>query len=366
MATSPNPFYGTQTDLTQPVSTLARAMVGSPADDAYMARSQASQALGRKYDLEANQLRDLEESRRRLAQSPEYQKTLAAAFGFQPGAEGALPPEIADVALQYLARGGNIENFAKANRTTQGVGGMQTRGATEGDMRIAGALLGLEPDKNTAYTVPRADAILEGDYAVRRRGQDVTASTTRRGQDITDTTNRRGQDMRSDDTRRGQDLRSDDTRRGQDVRQQTALLKPSAEAKPVKLGKNDYEIIQGELTRLAGNADLSVDQPLFDRIFENSSRLAQTTKDPRTAAAQAWREALADPSVVNERSTFLGMTVGKGKLKQKEGGAAPAAAPAKPAGNAPVIDKLPEGAKQIGTSGGKPVYELNGKRYIQD
>jgi hypothetical protein len=33
---------------------------------------------------------------------------------------------------------------------------------------------------------------------------------------------------------------------------------------------------------------------------------------------------------------------------------------------APRINKLPDGAKQIGTSGGKPVYEVNGRRFIAE
>lgn len=42
----------------------------------------------------------------------------------------------------------------------------------------------------------------------------------------------------------------------------------------------------------------------------------------------------------------------------------PVAESPKPAPS-PVISKLPAGAKQVGTSGGKPVYEVNGQRFIQ-
>lgn len=359
MATSPNPFYGTQTDLVTPTSNLARAIVGNASDDAAIARAQAGRALAEKYLVERDLLTDRRDTGRRLSADPAYQRSIAQAFGFTPGEDGSLPPVLQDLALQYLSRGGNIDEFARGNRTVQGTGMMLSPNPTEDRLRIGGALLGLEPDKNTAYTAGRADTILEGDYAVRRRGQDITAETTRRGQDISDATNRRGQDMRSEDTRRGQDIRSSDTRRGQDMR-------PTKGATEMKMTGKDYELVQNELTRLAKNANLSVNQELFDEIFSNASKLAQQSKDPKGAAMEAWRNALQDPDIVNERSTFLGMTYGKGELKRKPGQAAPAAN-SQAAGKSKTVDKLPTGAKKIGTSGGKDVYEdANGNRWIQE
>lgn len=53
--------------------------------------------------------------------------------------------------------------------------------------------------------------------------------------------------------------------------------------------------------------------------------------------------------------------------KEQRAPAAPAAAPAAPAGKKAGPAALPAGAKQIGTSGGKPVYETpDGKRFIQN
>lgn len=53
--------------------------------------------------------------------------------------------------------------------------------------------------------------------------------------------------------------------------------------------------------------------------------------------------------------------------KEQRAPAAPAAAPAAPAGKKASPAALPSGAKQIGTSGGKPVYETpDGKRFIQN
>lgn len=363
MASYNNPFYGTQTDLVTPTSNLARAMVGSAADDAAIARADASRALGAKYLIERDLLTDRRDTGRRLSADPAYQKSIAQAFGFTPGEDGSLPPILQDLALQYLSRGGNIDEFAKANRTTQGTGLILTPGATEDRLRLGGALLGLEPDKNTAYTTGRADTILEGDYAVRRRGQDVQADTTRRGQDINDVTNRRGQDIRSSDTQRGQDIRSSDTRRGQDMR-------PSKTASDMKMTSKDYETVQGELTRLAKNADVTVNQDLYDDIFSNATSLAQKSKDPKGAALQAWRNALQDPDIINERSTFLGMTYGKGELKRKPGSSAPAqsgGAPAQGSNKPATINALPKDAKFLGTSGGKKVYEdSTGKRWIEE
>lgn len=68
-----------------------------------------------------------------------------------------------------------------------------------------------------------------------------------------------------------------------------------------------------------------------------------------------------------ERKTYQSM------LAKETAGAAkdPAAPDAKPKPAAPAVAKpttlggLPPGARQIGTSGGKPVYEVNGKRFIQ-
>ncbi len=54
----------------------------------------------------------------------------------------------------------------------------------------------------------------------------------------------------------------------------------------------------------------------------------------------------------------------KGKLGEPDTGDKPAATPAQ--SNKPAISKLPPGAKQVGTSGGRPVFETpDGKRYIQ-
>lgn len=67
-----------------------------------------------------------------------------------------------------------------------------------------------------------------------------------------------------------------------------------------------------------------------------------------------------------ERKTYQSM------LAKETAGAAkePAAPDVKPKPAAPAVKPttlggLPPGAKQIGTSGGKPVYEVNGKRFIQ-
>lgn len=355
----PSPYYG-RPDLVTPMNNLARALLGSAQDDSAIARAEANRALSERYGveqrkiaqeaeikrLEAEALRNQQRRRAALASSPTVQGSLASALGIQPMSDGELPPITQDYLEEYFNRGGNIENFANASRRMQGTGLMMDPRATEDTLRRAGALLGLEPDKNTAYSYSTANDILEGDRqvirdrdtardATSRYGIEVRDKTQRRGQDIGSRDRRRGQDISSEDRRRGQDMASEDRQRGQDMRGTGS--KGGGKAPPMFTGKlrSDAEKI---LNQYMNGEQLDMD--LRADVLAEASRNYQESRNLETAVQDAIDTMLGDDNAQRvEDKSIWPWSEPKVSYKKRKDAPKRDAAPANKASTAPDMNK---------------------------
>lgn len=346
-----NPYYG-HPDFATPMNNLARALIGSAQEDADLARSRANDALAARYGVEqqklgqeaektrlqAEQLRNLQRSRDALAGNERVQSMLQRAFGIDPLSDGTPAPIMYDYAQQYFGRDGNIDQFAHANQRVQGTGLLMDPFASENDRRRGGALLGLEPDKNTAYTYGTADDINEKDRQVirdrdqardttARRGQDISSTDRRRGQDIGSADRRRGQDISSTDRRRGQDLASDDRQRGQDLRG----TGKGGGSKPAIFGGGQEKAANKILNELLGGDE--IDDDLREQIMGRASELYQDSKNIRTAVQDAFDEVTSGEDSTYEEVPWYkpgksGYRAKEGAKKPKGGSPPAAAAPA--------------------------------------
>ena len=258
--------YAMDPNLARGISNLTRALIGSAADDAALARGRASDALARKYDSETEgqgiKNRRATDLSAAIAEASDPNGVLAQSIlesqGLQLGEFGGVIQKVMPDGPQWsVPMNANQRNVSSADQLknvggltraffgdgtynpTQFAGGLQSIQNTiarnlattlaqgsDDQRRQAMTLMGKSPGQYfdsgvaqrgqdlTDATARRGQDIDSND---KRRGQDVTATTARRGQDVTATTARRGQDIDSTDKRRGQDIDSADKRRGQDI-----------------------------------------------------------------------------------------------------------------------------------------------------
>lgn len=127
--------------------------------------------------------------------------------------------------------------------------------------------------------------------------------------------------------------------------------------------------LNAQLEKVANGTD-KVLQHQFLNSMENDIRDAES----RIKATEKTKKDLFDPKDIQDANDAIKeLTEQKAMLKRSKIEFArnsgiqipdaykePSTAPSKP------LASLPPGAKQVGTSGGKPVFEVNGKRFIQN
>ena len=243
--------YAMDPNLARGISNLTRALIGSAADDAALARGRASDALARKYDAETEgqgikNRRDTDLSAA-IAQASDPSGLLAGSIleslGGQMDNGNMIQKVMPDGPQMSVPMNANQVNMTQADQL-KNLGGL-TRAffgdGTYNPTQFAGGLQGIQNTiaRNLATTLAqgsdderRQAMTLMGknpgqyfDSGVAQRGQDLTAETARRGQDIDSADKRRGQDITDTTNRRGQDLDSADKRRGQDIDDRTIRWK---------------------------------------------------------------------------------------------------------------------------------------------
>jgi len=246
--------YAMDPALMQGVSNLTRALLGSAADDASLARARASDALAGKYDAETEGLGIKNQDATNLqsavadastAEGIIAQSILASMGGQmdngnliqavpQGGPQMSVPMNANQVNVSQEDQLKGLAGLARSffgdmtYSPDQFAGGLENLQNSKARSLATTLAQGSDDQRRQAMTMMGKSPGQYFDSGVAQRGQDVTANTsitnniadnftTRRGQDVTATTNRRGQDIDSTDLRRGQDIDSTDLRRGQDI-----------------------------------------------------------------------------------------------------------------------------------------------------
>lgn len=144
-------------------------------------------------------------------------------------------------------------------------------------------------------------------------------------------------------------------------RQVTAAIAKSSGGSSGGSGRTDPTYRLALTTQLnAANKDVTELRKTLDAF--DSDMLNKTSKDPaviqkRQALTQELADAVATKQTLLEQFKTLG--------ENHSGATSTKPSSSKPAGGQSVIKSLPEGARQIGTSNGKPVYQTpDGKKFI--
>ena len=252
MVFNPN-AYNYSSDLSRIANSLGKAMFGSAADDAAIARRKYYDAQTEGQNLKNRGMSGNLDAIDAAAQGNIMRKSIANALGYDldngnliqpvlPGGDqksvpalgadqrnmdgGALMTELGNIARTVYGDG-----TSNANQLSQMLNNLGAAGASRlaesmilggSDQQAQRGALLKAPQGGQFQNPGFAAQKLRTEDATNQRGQDMKQDTAERGQDMTQDTAMRGQNIKSTDTRRGQDMKQDTAERGQDMRSDSA------------------------------------------------------------------------------------------------------------------------------------------------